>query len=187
MPRCWCRIEQTGLKIYDLDKVRGGKGESLYLSADGCAPFENRERCGSLSRGGASKGGPAPGWEPTRLSNQPPHYCSFAYSALDSFRMGMSESASFQSVRKSLYAASARTRAASASAPCEVLDRKAFARATPRCANAPVQQFQTMPPWSRILWNSAAASGPWRIDERKQDLNRVENRELSSSCVRYRR
>src|SRR5438034_10960887 len=29
-------------------------------------------------------------------------YCSFAYSALASFRMGMSESASFQSVRKCL-------------------------------------------------------------------------------------
>jgi hypothetical protein len=29
-------------------------------------------------------------------------YCSFAYSALASFRMGMSGSASFQSVRKSL-------------------------------------------------------------------------------------
>jgi hypothetical protein len=25
---------------------------------------------------------------------------------------------------------------------------------------APVQQFHTMPPWSRILWNSAAASLP---------------------------
>jgi hypothetical protein len=33
-----------------------------------------------------------------------PHcYCSFAYSALASFRMGMSGSASFQSVRKSWY------------------------------------------------------------------------------------
>ena len=31
-----------------------------------------------------------------------PDYCSFAYSALASFRMGMSGSASFQSVRKSL-------------------------------------------------------------------------------------
>ena len=29
-------------------------------------------------------------------------YCSFAYSALACFRMGMSESASFQRVRKSL-------------------------------------------------------------------------------------
>jgi hypothetical protein len=28
-------------------------------------------------------------------------YCSFAYSALASFRMGMSESASFQSAKKS--------------------------------------------------------------------------------------
>jgi len=35
--------------------------------------------------------------------------------------------------------------------PCEVFDCKALARATPRCANAPVQQFQTMPPWSRIF------------------------------------
>jgi hypothetical protein len=32
-------------------------------------------------------------------------YCSFAYSALASFRIGMSGSASFQSVRKSWYAA----------------------------------------------------------------------------------
>src|SRR4029077_4512283 len=65
--------------------------------------------------------------------------------------MGVSGSASFQRVRKSLYAASARTRAASASAPCEVLDCKALARATPRCANAPVQQFQMMPLWSIIF------------------------------------
>jgi hypothetical protein len=46
---------------------------------------------------------------------------SLAYSDLASFRMGMSGSASFQSVRKSLYAARARTRAASASAPRAVL------------------------------------------------------------------
>jgi len=32
-------------------------------------------------------------------------YCSFAYSALASFRMGMSGSASFQRVKKSWYAA----------------------------------------------------------------------------------
>jgi hypothetical protein len=47
-------------------------------------------------------------------------YCSLAYSALACFRMGMLGSASFQSVRKSLYEVSALTRAASASAPCEV-------------------------------------------------------------------
>ena len=35
--------------------------------------------------------------------------------------------------------------------PCEVLACKALARATPRCASAPVQQFQTMPLWSRIF------------------------------------
>jgi hypothetical protein len=35
-------------------------------------------------------------------------YCSLAYSALACFRMGMSESVSFQSVKKSLWAASAR-------------------------------------------------------------------------------
>jgi hypothetical protein len=58
-------------------------------------------------------------------------------------RMGMSGSASFQSVRKSLSAASARMPAAAA--PCEVLACRALARATPRCASAPVQQFQTMP------------------------------------------
>jgi len=45
-------------------------------------------------------------------------------------------------------------------APCEVFDCKAFARAIPRCANAPVQQFQTMPLWSRIFSNSAAAALP---------------------------
>jgi hypothetical protein len=32
-----------------------------------------------------------------------------------------------------------------------VLDCKALARATPRCASAPVQQFQTMPVWSIIF------------------------------------
>jgi len=87
-------------------------------------------------------------------------HCNLAYSALACFKMGMSGSASFQRVRKSLYAASARTRAASASAACEVFACKAFARATPRCANAPVQQFQTMPLWSMIFWNSAAAAPP---------------------------
>ena len=61
---------------------------------------------------------------------------------------GMSESASFQSVRKSLCAANARTRAASASTHLDVRDRNAFARAKPKCAIVPVQQFQTMPPWS---------------------------------------
>ena len=35
-------------------------------------------------------------------SRQRDAYCSFAYSALACFRMGMSESASFQRVRKSL-------------------------------------------------------------------------------------
>ena len=43
------------------------------------------------------------------------------------------------------------TAAASASAPCEVLHCKALARAKPRWASAPVQQFQTMPLWSRIF------------------------------------
>jgi len=33
----------------------------------------------------------------------------------------------------------------------KVLDCRAFARANPRCANAPVQQFHTMPLWSRIF------------------------------------
>jgi hypothetical protein len=31
---------------------------------------------------------------------------------------------------------------------CEVFDCKALVRAVPKCANAPVQQFQTMPLWS---------------------------------------
>ena len=35
--------------------------------------------------------------------------------------------------------------------PCEVFASKALAHATPKCANAPVQQFQTMPLWSRIF------------------------------------
>ena len=73
------------------------------------------------------------------------NHCNLVYSDLACFRMGMSESASFQSVRKSFYAASARTRAASVSTPCADLARSAFARARPRCASAPVQQFQTMP------------------------------------------
>src|ERR1700733_6163056 len=51
-----------------------------------------------------------------------------------------------------------RTHAASVSAPGEVLACKALARATPRYAKAPVQQFQTIPLWSRIFWNSDAAS-----------------------------
>jgi hypothetical protein len=46
----------------------------------------------------------------------------------------------------------------SASAPWESFACKAFARATPRCANATVQRFQTIPLWSMIFWNSAAAS-----------------------------
>ena len=89
-------------------------------------------------------------------------YCSFAYSALACVKMGMSESAFSQSLKKSLYAVSALTRPALASAPREVLVCRAFARATPRCANAPVQQFQTMPLCSRIFWNSAAACVPCR-------------------------
>jgi len=41
----------------------------------------------------------------SRMVGRPPRdYCSFAYSALASFRMGMSGSASCQSARKSLYA-----------------------------------------------------------------------------------
>ena len=64
-------------------------------------------------------------------------------------QVGMSGSAFFQRVRKSLQAA--RTRAASASAPREVFAFKALARATPGCAHAPVQQFQTMPLWLRIF------------------------------------
>src|ERR1700677_175688 len=90
----------------------------------------------------------------------PVDYCSFAYSTLACFRTGMSEAASFPRVRKSIYAASALTRAASASAPVEFFASSAFARAFPRCASAPVQQFQTMPLRSRIFWNSTAASLP---------------------------
>jgi len=37
------------------------------------------------------------------------------------------------------------------SAPCEVIACKALARATPRCAKAPVQQLQTMPLRSMIF------------------------------------
>jgi hypothetical protein len=47
----------------------------------------------------------------------------------------------------------------SASAPCDDRASRASARATPRRASAPVQQFHTMPLWSRIFWNSAAAAG----------------------------
>ena len=44
------------------------------------------------------------GWQMRRVTDKLKlrRYCSFAYSALASFRMGMSGSASFQSVRKSL-------------------------------------------------------------------------------------
>ena len=52
------------------------------------------------------------------------------------------------------------SRTRTASAPCEVLDCKAFARATLRCANAPVQQFQTTPLSSMIFRNSAAPALP---------------------------
>src|SRR5208282_2528619 len=78
-------------------------------------------------------------------------YCRAAYSDLACFRMGTSGSASFQRVRKSLYAARARTRAAPASVPWDVFVCIALARATPRCAKAPVQQFHTVPLWSRIF------------------------------------
>jgi len=50
---------------------------------------------------------PAPWPKTIEIQCPPPRarhsrcYCSFAYSALACFRMGMSESASFQSVRKS--------------------------------------------------------------------------------------
>ena len=47
-------------------------------------------------------------------------YCDLAYSALAATRIGMSGSASFQRSRNDLYAVIARTRAASASAPCAV-------------------------------------------------------------------
>ncbi len=57
-------------------------------------------------------------------------YCSFAFPVLSCLRIGTSGSASFQRVRKSLRAASRRTRAASVFAPCEVLDANAFAHAT---------------------------------------------------------
>src|SRR5438128_104632 len=52
----------------------------------------------------------------------------------------------FPGTKKSLYAASARPWAASAFAVYEDFHSKAFARASPRCASAPVQQFQTIPP-----------------------------------------
>jgi hypothetical protein len=42
----------------------------------------------------------------------------------------------------------------SASPPCEVAACRALARATPKCASAPVQQFDTKPLWSRIFCTS---------------------------------
>src|SRR5439155_895412 len=65
----------------------------------------------------------------------PPNYCSFAYSALACFRMGMSGSASFQRVRKYWYAVWA-----FAESPCI-----AYARARPRRASAPSGKFLTAP------------------------------------------
>ena len=59
-------------------------------------------------------------------------YCRFAYSALASFRMGISGSASFQ--RESSQPKSARTKVVSASAPCEVFACKAVAQITSRRA-----------------------------------------------------
>src|ERR1039457_624862 len=78
-------------------------------------------------------------------------YCSFAYSALASFRMGMSGSASFQRVRKSWYAVFA----------LAVSPERAQARARPKCASAPIGSFTTTPRWLRSFWNSAAAALPW--------------------------
>ena len=62
-------------------------------------------------------------------------YCSFAYSALACFRMGMSGSPSFQTVRKSWYAVRA-----FAASPC-----MACARASPSRANPPGGRFLTAP------------------------------------------
>jgi hypothetical protein len=76
----------------------------------------------------------------------------------------MSESASFQSAGKSSYAASDRTRAASIPAACEVLASKPFARAAPKCANAPIQQFQTMPLWLIIFLKFGGGSKSIMID-----------------------
>src|ERR1700693_6579857 len=67
------------------------------------------------------------------------HYFSFAYSALASFRMGMSGSASFQRAKKSWYAARA----------FAVSPERTEARARPRWASAPSGKFTTMPRWSR--------------------------------------
>ncbi len=53
--------------------------------------------------------------------------------------------------RKKILVSGERPSRRSASAPDEFLACNAFARATPRCASAPVQQFQTMPLWSRIF------------------------------------
>src|SRR6266581_9108651 len=61
----------------------------------------------------------------------PPNYCSFAYSALASFRMGMSGSASFQRVRKSWYAVWA-----FAESPCT-----AYARASQGAPAHPAGSF----------------------------------------------
>jgi hypothetical protein len=62
-------------------------------------------------------------------------YCSFAYSTFACLRVGISRSASFQSVRNSWYSARA-----FGVFPCRTL-----ARARPRCARAPISSFCTTP------------------------------------------
>jgi hypothetical protein len=69
----------------------------------------------------------------------------------------MSGSAFSQRVRKSL--AIARAGAASAFAPFSVRASRALARATPRYGSAAVQQFHTIPLWSRIFRNQQSEPG----------------------------
>ena len=65
----------------------------------------------------------------------------------------MSASPSFQRIRKSLYAASALTRAASASAPCETFDSRAFARQTAvvRSQHMPAEEIEYLR-WKAERW-----------------------------------
>jgi len=62
-------------------------------------PTEAGLGCGSGSRGELERNGLLTTVSPARTDIS--GYCSFVYSALASFRMGMSGSASFQSMRKS--------------------------------------------------------------------------------------
>jgi hypothetical protein len=75
------------------------------------------------------------------------HY-SFSYSALLSFRIGISESASFHSIKRSWYAAFALALSPDIAKVCAICNR----------ALTRMGSVNTMPGWANTFWNSSAAS-----------------------------